>query len=706
MAKLRSILGTAAAGALLASPLAAAPLFPDVPDTHWARDAVAALAAKGLVEGYPDGTFKGDRAASRWEVAMIVARLLAKMEQEHATFATKAELEELRKLVMAMREELDALGVRVGNLEESTSRLDKRVTELERIRFYGRLHTIGVVNSLSAVGPLDATIGTAANPGIDWSTGRLLIEGQGYTAAATLGLNVKVSDDFQAGGEFVAYTAQGSIGVDSYWGISAPFSANIWTARGNGNGVPGMEPDNNQPFSRMVLDNFWIRHKPSDTRLVIGSYYPRYMPGFVLLGPRNPGFQRPRYLSFNGADVSGPIGGDDSRFKYEVLYTLLPELSTFLTHSFGGTLRYEFENNKGLVGLSVVRTTNERFNDGTVFGSGLVPLPAVPFTGPGAPPVSTAAWLDPRTGLVRTFVGPQEEVTVGLQANGMVWDEAKLRLFGEFSHSEYDPDRLQTLFNTSVGGNLYRFGVSAEPIDNLDLSLEYLRVDPTYDSFILAYPVSPAVPVFLPYGTYYSAYYQLHDYLNYPNNRQGVRFAGNYAFNDKKTSVFLNYSNLNQVAATTPGQVLTVGNIEPLFPVLQAGGAQRGRVESVGVGFRHEFENKFRLGGDYYRYQISRTAPAIDSVSLTENIYKLSGSYPVLDDLDIRGGIWFLDYRGNSGVLATSFSQVIPNLGLDFKLARDTRMSLDYRYMDLNQRAFAGGSYQAHQFMAEVKLDF
>ncbi|CAN0474385.1 unnamed protein product, partial [Phaeothamnion confervicola] len=67
------------AGTLLVSsamPAFAAPLFPDVKDDHWAKDAVAALAAKGLLEGYPDGTFKGDRAATRWEVAMIVARLL------------------------------------------------------------------------------------------------------------------------------------------------------------------------------------------------------------------------------------------------------------------------------------------------------------------------------------------------------------------------------------------------------------------------------------------------------------------------------------------------------------------------------------------------------------------------------------------------------------------------------------------------------
>src|ERR1039458_7581907 len=139
------IMSFVASAMLFASvmPAQAAPLFPDVKDDHWAKDAVAALAAKGLLEGYPDGTFKGDRAATRWEVAMIVARLLAKMEQANATFATKAELDDLRKLVNSLKDELDALGVRVTNLEENVGRLDKRVTELERITFYGYVDTRG-----------------------------------------------------------------------------------------------------------------------------------------------------------------------------------------------------------------------------------------------------------------------------------------------------------------------------------------------------------------------------------------------------------------------------------------------------------------------------------------------------------------------------------------------------------------------------------
>jgi len=157
-------------------PALSAPMFPDVPDM-WAKDAVAQLAAKGILEGYPDGTFKGDRAATRYEVAMIVARLLAKMEQEHATFATKADLDELRRLVNQLKDELDALGVRVQNLEDNVARLDKRVTELERITFYGSLDTRFVSMRLTNNGlstgtnSTDAAIVTANQSGAIYHTG-------------------------------------------------------------------------------------------------------------------------------------------------------------------------------------------------------------------------------------------------------------------------------------------------------------------------------------------------------------------------------------------------------------------------------------------------------------------------------------------------------------------------------------------------------
>ena len=51
-------------------------LFPDIPTNHWAYEAVSDLSRRGLVEGYPDGTFGGDRMLTRYEFAQIVYRAI------------------------------------------------------------------------------------------------------------------------------------------------------------------------------------------------------------------------------------------------------------------------------------------------------------------------------------------------------------------------------------------------------------------------------------------------------------------------------------------------------------------------------------------------------------------------------------------------------------------------------------------------------
>lgn len=54
--------------------------FVDVPEGHWAYEAIANLAAAGLVQGYPDGTFGGSRMLTRYEAAMIFSRMLTRLE--------------------------------------------------------------------------------------------------------------------------------------------------------------------------------------------------------------------------------------------------------------------------------------------------------------------------------------------------------------------------------------------------------------------------------------------------------------------------------------------------------------------------------------------------------------------------------------------------------------------------------------------------
>ena len=53
-------------------------LFPDVPQNHWAYEYVAQLAGNGMIEGYPDGNFAGDRSMTRYEFAAILYRAMAK----------------------------------------------------------------------------------------------------------------------------------------------------------------------------------------------------------------------------------------------------------------------------------------------------------------------------------------------------------------------------------------------------------------------------------------------------------------------------------------------------------------------------------------------------------------------------------------------------------------------------------------------------
>lgn len=118
----------------VATPLA------DVPANHWAYQYIQSLAADGLIDGYPDGAFKGDRPLTRYEMAAIVARAIAKLEEgriDTATLASKADLEKLQKLVDALKDELDALGVRVSNLEDSLDALDKRTKFAQALSLHG-----------------------------------------------------------------------------------------------------------------------------------------------------------------------------------------------------------------------------------------------------------------------------------------------------------------------------------------------------------------------------------------------------------------------------------------------------------------------------------------------------------------------------------------------------------------------------------------
>lgn len=114
----------AALFATAAFTVSAANPFADVDTSSWAYQAVSQLSDQGVVDGYPDGTFKGDKNVSRYELAQIIARLMAK--EESLNDSQKAMV---KKLSAEYADDLQNLGVRVKELEKKTGNLST-ITEL------------------------------------------------------------------------------------------------------------------------------------------------------------------------------------------------------------------------------------------------------------------------------------------------------------------------------------------------------------------------------------------------------------------------------------------------------------------------------------------------------------------------------------------------------------------------------------------------
>lgn len=129
----------------------------DVPSGHWAEDAVQKLVDSGLIKGYPDGTFKGDRNLTRYEYALVVERMMNLIDK---TYCTKSECKDaggqpvaidpeeieevksiIKKLAAEFKDEIAALKVKI---DENTSRISALEDDVRANRF-GNIQISGSV---------------------------------------------------------------------------------------------------------------------------------------------------------------------------------------------------------------------------------------------------------------------------------------------------------------------------------------------------------------------------------------------------------------------------------------------------------------------------------------------------------------------------------------------------------------------------------
>ena len=145
------VLAMAMALGVTASAYAANP-FSDVPAGHWAYDSVNKLAAAGIVDGYGNGTFGGDRLMTRYEMAQIVAKAMAKGAN-------------VDRLAAEFADELDSLGVRVAALEKKSDNV--KITGEARFRYADSKGKGNVADSY--VSDLRSRIWITGQVNDDWS---------------------------------------------------------------------------------------------------------------------------------------------------------------------------------------------------------------------------------------------------------------------------------------------------------------------------------------------------------------------------------------------------------------------------------------------------------------------------------------------------------------------------------------------------------
>jgi len=145
------VLAMAMALGVTASAYAANP-FSDVPAGHWAYDSVNKLAAAGIVDGYGNGTFGGNRLMTRYEMAQIVAKAMAKGAN-------------VDRLAAEFADELDSLGVRVAALEKKSDNV--KITGEARFRYADSKGKGNVADSY--VGDLRSRIWITGQVNDDWS---------------------------------------------------------------------------------------------------------------------------------------------------------------------------------------------------------------------------------------------------------------------------------------------------------------------------------------------------------------------------------------------------------------------------------------------------------------------------------------------------------------------------------------------------------
>jgi len=135
---------TAVLSLVVVLPAMAQDNFPDVPDNHWAYDALKRMKSEGLLVGYPDGLFRGNRPATRYEMAVAIHATyvhlrnmidnlnsqMAALQDQMKNTASQSDLNNLKSALDALQNQVNAQGQDIADLKKMADTFEKELASL------------------------------------------------------------------------------------------------------------------------------------------------------------------------------------------------------------------------------------------------------------------------------------------------------------------------------------------------------------------------------------------------------------------------------------------------------------------------------------------------------------------------------------------------------------------------------------------------
>jgi hypothetical protein len=193
--------GTAVSAAPSADDVAQGGPLSDVPQGHWAYDAVSQLVKDGLIVGYPDGLFKGNRPMTRYEAAVLTYRAVDQIEAQITAgkAVNQADIDAVKKLMAAFAKELKDVEAHVAALQKTVDTHSKQLSDLKAEADATQLRVnqakLGI-NILVRPGTDSYTLNGVTATGAKIATGTTIAFGPGANNSAKIGsLNSGVNYD-------------------------------------------------------------------------------------------------------------------------------------------------------------------------------------------------------------------------------------------------------------------------------------------------------------------------------------------------------------------------------------------------------------------------------------------------------------------------------------------------------------------------------